>query len=191
MFRKILVATAVVVAILILILVSAASPYIFATFQERVINLLKVNPVAVDIPIPNYIQSVSAVLSFLTATLISVLVYKLNSGKSKKEQKQAAYNLYAYFDFSTRSIENFNNDLSAYIHVDTLADCVYQSLFVIGMSRKDVDTLSRYHVEIQNIGRASKNNQDNLSNLCKRLCEGEDYLTLKIILAKIYSKHCK
>lgn len=189
--RKFLIFITVIAMILLLLYLSAVAPYFFACIQNETKSMLRVDTTKIDIPIINYIQSLSAVLSFLTTTAISLLVFFTNSSKIKKEKKQAAFNVYTYFNFSIKSIECYHENINGNLQISEFVNCIYQNLFIIGLSKSDIDILSQCHLEIQKIKYAAEMKQDNIDNLCKRFCEGSDCQKLKNILVHIFNKYFK
>jgi hypothetical protein len=137
-------------SVLIVLTLSLLLPYAIVPIWQTLNKHLISDPTL--IPSANYIQVVAAILSFLTATIISLSVFKLNYDKKLEESKKSAFILYHYVCRTVANIESFcdKTELLSFPFVD---NSHYKMLFDLRLQKKDNELLVEYLQKIEHIGK--------------------------------------
>jgi len=164
----------IIIVVVIIVCVSIFSPYLIALSRECVIIAFRKYSQPIDIPIQNYVATVTSVLSFLVATILSSVVYSMNRSKIRNERRQAIYEIFSYFSNSVNIIENYNGNVRGALNLEAPKDA-NKNLFISGLPKKKIDMLNKYLQKVKLIWAAEDKNNDNVNELCNSFAKQYDY----------------
>ena len=140
-------------------------------------------------PLSNYIQIVTATMSFLFATLLSCLVYHSTIKKDMASRKQDANEICSYLDDAFNQIESEANGVPGLnINIDSIP---YRKIvYSLKLNEKERKALQAAIAEISKIG-ASANGSGNTRNLCSAFLKSDNFTACKSAVERIKRLYLK
>ena len=158
--------------------------FVFPNILLNIYACLKIDSTL--LPAPNYVQSVSSIMSFFVATLISYSVYQLTVQKDKKSKRQDAHELYAFLEETIHNIEMEAKSISL-IAISQQTFHVEKLIFNLKLSDDEVSTLKYIFKEFRKIGKEAAGNA-NIHALCVDFLADKNLTKCKNIMLKLEKK---